>query len=218
MKRRIALAMLLALGIALIGTTGASAVDNPNVQFSIDKTIYTGDFFAYPGGTIPYRYAVTSNEPFVNVVVTDNKCSPVLPVLAADNIHNIGDANLNNVLNGGAGEIWRFKCDDPAPPITSPTLVNTGTVTANLGTEAGPQYTRTDTTTLYGFTLRKQVGRTTTGPTLTSMGSPTTRRSRCRCTSARATHSCVSSRTRSQFPSSHPSTSGSRVGPGSSSR
>jgi hypothetical protein len=158
--------MLLVFGITLVVSAGANAVEPVSIGgITIEKTIYTGDFFE-PGDTIPYRYAVSSHEPYVNVVVTDDKCSPVEEIFQPGsttlNIGDTGGSNPtlanNDVLNGGAGEVWQFKCDDPAPAISGATLVNTATVTANLGTETGAVEFDTDTTTLYGFTLRKQVG------------------------------------------------------------
>ena len=35
-----------------------------------------------PGDSITFRYEISGNDRFVNVVVTDDKCSTVTPVLA----------------------------------------------------------------------------------------------------------------------------------------
>jgi hypothetical protein len=136
--------MLLAVGMALVMSASASAV----VAFNVEKSV-VGAYFT-PGDTITYEYRVTSNEPFVGVTVTDNLCGLATYVS--------GDSNNNGVLNGGAGEIWLYQCQMPAPAVNpSNDLANTGTAQAKLGNEAGPTYTDTDTYTLEAAVLRKQV-------------------------------------------------------------
>jgi uncharacterized repeat protein (TIGR01451 family) len=58
--------------------------------------------FPYGGGTVTYTYTVTNPGvvPIHNVVVTDNKCSPVSYVS--------GDANSNRLLD--PGETWTYTC------------------------------------------------------------------------------------------------------------
>jgi hypothetical protein len=84
------------------------------------------------GGSVTYRYRVTyapgaDGSPARNIVVSDDICSPVNPVL--DGIFNEGDADDDNRLD--ASETWVYRCtftvpahdDDEADP-----LVNTATV------------------------------------------------------------------------------------------
>jgi hypothetical protein len=157
--------MLLSVGITLVLAPSASAV----VEFNVEKTLAAGaPAYFTPGDTIPYVYAVSSNHPFYNVAVSDNMCSPVNPVLGADNVHNIGDTGgtnpytpafaNNGVLNGGVGEVWQFTCNDTAPAVNpSNDLVNTATATGNLESAVGPLSTDTDTYRLEAAVLRKQV-------------------------------------------------------------
>jgi uncharacterized repeat protein (TIGR01451 family) len=58
--------------------------------------------FPYGGGNVTYTYAVTnpSNTPISNVMVTDDKCSPVTFIT--------GDTNNDHLLN--TNEVWTYTC------------------------------------------------------------------------------------------------------------
>jgi hypothetical protein len=144
MKRRIALAMLIALGIVGALPSPASAVEEVwiNVEKSVDLDYYT------PGDTIVYGYVVTGNAKFKPVVVSDDMCGPATYVS--------GDTNGDTFLNGAAGEAWQYTCSMQAPdPTPGQDLTNTVTVT---GTTPLPLVRQdTDTYTLEGVILRKLV-------------------------------------------------------------
>jgi uncharacterized repeat protein (TIGR01451 family) len=75
--------------------------------------------FPYGGGAVAYTYTVTNPGvvPIHNVVVTDDKCSPVSYVS--------GDVNGNDLLD--PGEIWIYTCKTNISASTSNTATVEGT-------------------------------------------------------------------------------------------
>jgi hypothetical protein len=88
--------------------------------------------------TYTYKEKNTGNDPLSNVSVTDDKCSPVDPTLKADNVHNIGDADDDGLLD--PGETWTFTCtmsltsDGQNLSAAAGTNTGTGHGTDSLGT------------------------------------------------------------------------------------
>jgi hypothetical protein len=118
---------------------GNPPVTPPGANF---PTIHNGDSVTY---TYTENNAVGTNAPLSNVSVSDNLCpapagGQATPVLGADGIHNVGDANSNNLLD--PGETWSFTCTTvvtaPKPTVgqPAPTVTNTATATGTdpLGT------------------------------------------------------------------------------------
>ncbi len=69
----------------------------------------------------------TDGSPAQNIIVSDDKCSTVNPVLVAG--FNAGDADADNRLD--AGETWRYTCAYTVPAHAdgeADPLVNTATV------------------------------------------------------------------------------------------
>jgi hypothetical protein len=116
------------------GKSNAS-VDIVDGTIEVDKK---GPDFAYHGDTVTFTYDVTNGgtEPITNVVVTDDKCSPV----SADPVSRTGD-------DGDAalepGEVWTYECKL--------------TLGAHAGGEENPLV---NTATAKGIVLRKQVSAT----------------------------------------------------------
>ena len=158
--RKLALGFVTMSLIALIVPAGASGVETPAIY--IDKMLAAGEPGYYtPGDTITYRYEVTANDRFINVVVTDDECSPVEPVLGAGG-YNIGDTIAPfGALNGLGPETWVYTCTMAAPGGVTPgaTFVNTAEVAANVPWPAfaGQTFEDQDTFTLKGAVLRKLV-------------------------------------------------------------
>ena len=102
---------------------------------AIDKTPSVTE--AVVGQTMTYTFLVTNpgQVPLSSVVVTDNRCSPVL---FAD-----GDTNSNSTLE--VGETWRYTCTQVQTGDAS-TLTNVGTVKAV--DPAGATVTASDTVTI----------------------------------------------------------------------
>ncbi|MFO7571734.1 MAG: hypothetical protein R6W48_03940, partial [Gaiellaceae bacterium] len=152
MKSRVALAMLLVFGITLIGPGPASAV--PETEIDIDKTV-TAKYYK-PGDTITFKYVVTGNDQFDGIVVSDDKCSPVTPVLDGDG-YNVGDLyGTKGVFNGLAGDAWEYTCQATAPADPGAGAKRTNIATVS-GTSAGLPFTDTDSLTLQSAVLRKLV-------------------------------------------------------------
>jgi hypothetical protein len=113
------------------------------------------------GYTITFKYVVTGNDRFDNLDVSDDKCSPVDPVLAGDG-YNVGDLyGTKGVFNGLAGDAWEYTCETTAP------AAGAGVKRTNIATVTGTSpwpvwaalnpFTDTDTLTLQSAVLRKQV-------------------------------------------------------------
>ena len=165
--RRLALAMLLVLGVLVTGAGSVLADTTPVI--TIDKTLEAGQPGYYePGDSITYRYEVSGNERFVNVAVTDDECSPVEPVLGGGpgGAYNVGDTIAPfGALNGFAGEVWVYTCATTAPAWVDPgsSFTDTARVTATSpeppGWEAyqGITWSDEDTFTLKAVALRKAV-------------------------------------------------------------
>lgn len=106
--------------------TDTAFVDVLTPGLQIDKSV--SPTIGYQGQAVLYTYTVRhiGAAPVYNVVVTDDKCSPV--------IFAGGDTNGNNVLDGG--EIWTFTCSST---LTSD-LTNIATVTGQdaLGNPVQP--------------------------------------------------------------------------------
>jgi hypothetical protein len=158
MKRRIALAMLLAFGVTLLVSTSATAETTP--QITVTKSVT--DNYVLPGDTIHYKYVVTANDRFTGstVVVTDNKCSPVEPTLGGGpgGTYNVGDTADFGYLNGFLGEAWQFTCNATAPAVNPDNdLTNTATVVGNIAYGPNTQFSDTDSYTLEAAVLRKRV-------------------------------------------------------------
>src|SRR5581483_677210 len=159
--RRCALALLLGLTVAL-GVPGMARAVEATPVITIDKLLQAGELGYYqPGDPITYRYEVTSNDRFVNVAVTDDTCSQVVPVLSGG--FNVGDTIAPfGALNGFAGEKWIYTCTTTAPAWVDPgtASTNTGTVTADsawpVWADLNP-FSDTDTFTLKAVALRKAV-------------------------------------------------------------
>ncbi len=75
--------------------------------------------------TYTYQEKNDGDDPISNVIVSDDKCSPVKPTLGIDLIHNVGDTNKNGVLD--PGETWVFTCKATLNEITTNTATATGT-------------------------------------------------------------------------------------------
>jgi hypothetical protein len=164
LARKFALGFVTTCLIALLAPVGASAIETPVI--SIDKMLQTGQPGYYtPGDTIIYRYEVTGNDRFINVAVTDDKCSPVMPVLGIGGVYNVGDTTAPfGALNGLAGEKWVYTCSTIAPVVSNPdaSLTNKAEVTAIVPTPGWDQFQGIvfrddDTFTLKAAVLRKLV-------------------------------------------------------------
>jgi len=71
----------------------------------IDKSVDKSE--VAEGGEVTYTYIVNATRlGLVNISVTDNKCSPVVPTLSGG--YNVGDTNTDDVLN--PLENWEFTC------------------------------------------------------------------------------------------------------------
>ncbi len=88
-----------------------------------------------PGDTVTYSYVVSNigKSPISSVVVTDDKCSPVIYVS--------GDVNTNNILE--ITEQWTYTCS----VVLKETTTNVATVTG-IDTSNGNTVTDTDTVTV----------------------------------------------------------------------
>lgn len=160
--RKLALGFVTMSLIALIVPAGTSAVETPVIH--IDKSLQTGQPGYYtPGDSITFRYEITGNDRFIDVVVTDNKCAAVTPVLGGGpgGVYNIGDTiSPFGALNGLGPETWVYTCTTTVPGGVSPdaTSTNTARVTATTPWPAFPgPFTDDDTFTLKGAILRKLV-------------------------------------------------------------
>ncbi len=62
------------------------------------------------GRSVTYTYTEENDGEvdLTNPSVVDDTCSPVAGVLGGDGIHNVGDTNLDAILN--IGETWTFRC------------------------------------------------------------------------------------------------------------
>lgn len=86
--------------------------DDPSHYFGgtasigVDKTV--DQSVVDPGTTVTYSYIVsnTGNIPVQNLVVVDDQCSPVEPVL--NNGINVGDTNSDGILD--LTELWSYTC------------------------------------------------------------------------------------------------------------
>lgn len=159
------LAVLLVLSSALVVAASASADATPVI--TIDKMLQTGEAGYYePGDSITWRYEITGNDAFVNVSVSDDKCSPVTPVLetAGPNAgYNVGDTiTPYGRLNGLAGEKWVYTCTTTAPAWVNPGASSTNTAEVSgdspwpVWASSNP-FTDDDTFTLKAVALRKAV-------------------------------------------------------------
>ncbi|MCC6457746.1 MAG: VWA domain-containing protein [Caldilineaceae bacterium] len=80
-----------------------------NPVIIIDKTPDTQQVQAY--GTAGFTLKVTNggNVPLSDIVVNDNQCSaPPVATLSVDNLHNVGDADGDGLLD--SGEEWLYTC------------------------------------------------------------------------------------------------------------
>src|SRR5919201_954205 len=79
----------------------------------------------HSGDPVKYVYAEQNDgkDPLSNVSVSDDSCTPVSATLKADNVHNVGDANDNGILD--PNETWSFSCT-----VASLTANTTNTATA----------------------------------------------------------------------------------------
>ncbi len=113
------------------------------------------------GGSVLYTYLVTNpgDDPLSNVTVSDDKCSPVTPVLSGG--FNIGDTNSNGLLD--LSETWRFTC---VTDVIEDTL-NTATATGNDSLDNPVR----DTDTAFVDVVRPAIDLTkTANPTVTLPG------------------------------------------------
>jgi hypothetical protein len=103
-------------GIQIVKKT--NDLDNANAHVAADSTV-----------TWTYFVTNTGNVALKDVAVTDNMLTvPPAAVLGSDNLHNIGDANNDSLLQ--VGETWEFTASGTA---IAGQYVNTGTAT---GTDA----------------------------------------------------------------------------------
>lgn len=162
LARKFALGLVTMSLIALIVPAGASAVPETPV-IHIEKSLQTGQPGYYlPGDEIIFHYAVTGNDRFINVAVTDDKCANVVPVLGPGGVYNIGDTIAPfGALNGLGPETWEYTCTmtvPATPPSGGSTSTNVATVSASTPWPAFPgPFTDTDDFTLKGAVLRKLV-------------------------------------------------------------
>jgi hypothetical protein len=104
------------------GTSGSAVLPPPAPPgFGEDADTPTGPE-AVVGDTVVWTYVVTNpgDVPLSNVAVKDDNGTPgnpaddflAMPVLGPDNVHNVGDANLNGLLD--PGEEWLFRASGEA--------------------------------------------------------------------------------------------------------
>ena len=87
----------------------------------LNKTANATSIFTGQSVTFTYTETNDGNQPLTNVSVSDNQCSPVIPIFSGG--FNIGDTNNNNVLD--PGEAWTFECTETFP--TAGIFTNTAT-------------------------------------------------------------------------------------------
>jgi archaellum component FlaG (FlaF/FlaG flagellin family) len=118
--------------------------------------VKSGTEYAYHGDTLTYEFAVSNvgNTPLHDVVVTDDKCSPV----SSDPVRKVndgGDGTLDQVGADGVNpEQWIYSCSMPAPAHLdgeANPIVNTATVTAKdeLGHAVPPATSQHQTVLLH---------------------------------------------------------------------
>ena len=72
----------------------------------LNKTANATSIFTGQSVTFTYTETNDGNQPLTNVSVSDNQCSPVIPIFSGG--FNVGDTNNNNVLD--PGESWIYNC------------------------------------------------------------------------------------------------------------
>jgi hypothetical protein len=128
------------------------------------------------GSTVQLTFVVTNpgEVPVANVVVTDNNettgtaaadFNPT-PVLAADNVHNVGDDNGNNLLD--PGEVWLYTW---TKTVTDGQHTNIATVTS---TAVDGPHSDSDAANWTGYSLTPDIDieKTTNGPTNSNPTAP----------------------------------------------
>ncbi len=143
-------------------TTHVDAVNN-SVTYTYAVTTNANLLFhSTPGSTVetPVSGRTIGTEPLTNIVVTDDKCSPVAHEFGPDGVHNSGDRNSDGKLQ--PGEIWQFTCTTTLTQTTTNTAVVTG-----RGETSGTAVTDSDTWTVTlkpsSINAAKSAG-TVTGP------------------------------------------------------
>lgn len=92
-------------------TTSGVTEDNPAIaidKVTVDGAVSGDGLTILANEDISWQYTVTNtgNVALSNVLVTDDQGVSVTGVPGADNVHNIGDINNNNLLD--VGEVWTF--------------------------------------------------------------------------------------------------------------
>ncbi|MGB4636070.1 MAG: SpaA isopeptide-forming pilin-related protein [Arcanobacterium sp.] len=109
-------------------------------------------------GPKPGAEARLGNEPLSNVVVTDDRCTNVVPIETTEGgaSYNVGDRNYDGLLD--PDEIWEFECTQTVS--TAEDTTNTATVNAT-STKSNTPLQNTDTWTVEGrqalLTLVKKI-------------------------------------------------------------
>lgn len=113
-----------------------------NPQISVVKA---GPELVMSGQPATFTYTVTNpgNVPLTNIIVSDNKCSPVNYVS--------GDSGNDGIL--GLGEVWIYTCSYTPGWAFPNALINTATASGY----ASQTVQATSNFSLYPFTLRKDV-------------------------------------------------------------
>jgi hypothetical protein len=124
-----------------LGTGGPNRPDDSTCPAVAEQVIIINPSMAaiksaVPVATVTYSYTDqnTGDVDLHDLTLDDDKCDPVVGVLQADAVHNIGDVNDDGLVNsgpGGVGETWSFVCTTTITlPIDGTPVQNTVTATA----------------------------------------------------------------------------------------
>lgn len=116
-------------GIGPVSDQDTAFVNVVNPRINVEKT--ADPTLIHSGDSVTYTYVVTNpgDVPLAGVTVTDDRCSPVTPVLSGG--FNVGDANSNGLLE--PGEAWQFTCTTTLSVDTVNTAQVTGQPTDPTG-------------------------------------------------------------------------------------
>ena len=107
--------------------TGAApqiAITKNTIDGSVRDTTKPGDGLSIlTGELVTWRYSVrsTGNVPLSNISVTDDQGATPAPELGVDGVHNVGDININDLLE--STERWYFRASGTAWRARTPTRV-----------------------------------------------------------------------------------------------